>query len=459
MFYDPVRSSSSMPSAKVMSVEQEDSFELPSKIPLIKTTIPGEKSKKILAEQKELETSTVIYPKSFPIAIKRAQDSVIEDVDGNYFIDWVTGISVLNLGHSNLIRNAISTQLSKVWHTLEVPSETRVEFMKELRKSFPANMKNYKTMFGITGADACETAINLAHTVSGIRASTVAFEGAYHGVHGGVITATAGRAYKTPVFSGGMSIIRAPYPYEMWYDYDTSDTLSFLEKVVNDSEAGYEKPDSLIVEPIQGEGGYIVPPDGFLKALREFCDKNDVIMIIDEVQTGLGRTGKMWGFEWDSIKPDIVCISKSIGGGIPLSVVYYREDYDSKLPTPFHLGTYRGNALALAAGTAVLKEIPKYLDRVRSEGSDLQKRFERIGSPLIADVRGRGFMIGIELAENQKPVSKTKMLSMKHTMLSKGLMMHTCGHFGNVFRFMGALNIPSEYLRTGVGIFGESLGS
>jgi 4-aminobutyrate aminotransferase-like enzyme len=445
-----------MPTTNVVTFEQE-SFVLPSKIPLIKTSIPGEKSKKILAEQKELETSTVIYPKSFPIAIKRAQNSVIEDVDGNYFIDWVSGISVLNLGHSDMIRRAISKQLSKVWHTLEIPSETRVEFMKELRKSFPSNMRSYKTMFGISGADACETAMNLAHTVSGLKASTVAFEGAYHGVHGGIISATAGRVYKTPVISSGMNIIRAPYPYEMWYDYDTNDTLSFLEKAVNDPEAGYEKPDSLIVEPVQGEGGYIVPPEGFLRALREFCDKNDMIMIIDEVQTGLGRTGKMWGFEWDSIQPDIVCVSKSIGGGIPLSLVYYREDYDQKLPTPFHLGTYRGNALALAAGTAVLREIPKYLDRVNSDGGNLQKRFGQIGSPLIGDIRGKGFMIGVELVENKKPLTKTKMLSIKHTMLGKGLMMHTCGHFGNVFRFMGSLNIPAEYLETGSRILEESL--
>lgn len=451
-----------MPIAKAMSVEEagEDSLVLPRKVPLIKSpTIPGEKSRKILAEQSELETATVVYPKSFPIAIRRAQDSVIEDVDGNYYIDWFTGICVLNIGHNDLIRRAVSKQLARVWHTMEVPTEVRIEFMKELRKSFPSNMRNYKTMFGISGGDACETAMNLAHAVSGARAPTVAFEGAYHGVHGGIVAATAGRHYKTPVYSGGASVLRAPYPYEMWYDYDTNDTLSFLEKVVSDPEAGYDRPDSLIVEPIQGEGGYIVPPEGFLKALREFCDKNDMIMIIDEVQTGLGRTGKMWGFEWDSIKPDIVAISKSIGGGLPLSVVYYREDYDAKLPTPFHLGTYRGNPLALAAGTTVLKEVPKYLERVRMEGSSLQKRFGSVGSPLIGDVRGKGFMIGVELTQNQKPLAKTKMMSIKHDMLTKGLVMHSCGHFGNVFRFMGALNIPSEYLDSGVRIFEDALKS
>ncbi len=427
---------------------------------MIRTPIPGPNSKRILAEQKELESETVIYPKGFPIAIKRAQGSVIEDVDGNFLIDWFTGISVLNLGYSDVIRKAVSKQLGNIWHTMEIPTEVRIEFLKELRNSFPSSMqKGYKTIFGISGADACETAVNIAHSVSNKRASTVAFEGAYHGVHGGIVAATAGRAYKSPVFGNGFGVVRAPYPYEMWYDYDTNDTLSFLDKVVNDPEAGYEKPDSLIVEPILGEGGYIVPPEGFLKDIRDFCTRNDVIMIVDEVQTGLGRTGKMWGFEWDDVKPDIVCISKSIGGGVPLSAIYYREEYDAKLPTPFHLGTYRANGLALAAGVAVLKEVPKHLERVRLEGSEFKKKLGSIGSPLIADVRGRGFMIGIELTDSQKknPLPKQDMMTIKHEMLRRGLVMHTCGHFGNVFRFMGALNIPSEYLQTGSEIFEAAL--
>ena len=246
---------------KALSLEDQEneSFQLPNKIPLVRTEIPGEKSRRILSEQKELETATAIYPISFPIAIKRAQDSVIEDADGNFLIDWFTGICVLNLSHSDLISKAVAKQLSKVWHTLEIPTEIRIEFIKELLKSFPSNMKNYKTMFGISGADACETAMNLAHTISRERASTIAFEGAYHGIYGGVIGATAGRHYKIPVSTSGMSVVRAPYPYEKWYDYDTNDTLSFLDKVVKNPYAGYEKPDSLIVEPIEGEGGCIVP--------------------------------------------------------------------------------------------------------------------------------------------------------------------------------------------------------
>ena len=431
----------------------------PSKIPFLRTEIPGPRSLEILAAQEQLETKTVIYPKSFPIAVKRGFNSVIEDADGNFLIDWVSGISVLNLGHSDIIRNAVSSQLSEIWHTLEVPSETRTEFLRQVKKSFPSSMQNYKTMFGISGADACETSINIAHAASGrgARASTIVFEGAYHGIAGGIISATAGRHYRDAVYSHGFNVVRVPYPYKMWYNYDTSDVLENLEKIQNDESAGYDAPDSLIVEPILGEGGYIVPPLGFLKALREFCDKHDILMIVDEVQSGVGRTGKMWAFEWESIRPDIVCVSKSVGGGIPISLIYYRDDIDAKLPTPFHLGTFRANSLAMAAGTAVLKEVPKHLDYVSSEGPKFMQRIASIRSPSIGEVRGRGFMIGVELVHGDRPMDSKKMMRIKHEMLKRGLMMHTCGHYGNVFRFMGSLNIPHEYLETGARIFEEAL--
>lgn len=435
--------------------------QIPAKVPLIRTEIPGPKSREILSIQEKLETQSVIYPKSFPVAIKRAFNSVVEDVDGNYLIDVVSGICVLGLGHSEIVRQAIASQLDSIWHALEMATEVRVEFLKQVRKSFPSNMQNYKVMFGISGADACETAINIAHTFSGgnYRSSTISFDGAYHGVSGGIIAATAGRHYRNAVYSNGFNVVRVPYPYKMWYNYDTDHVLSELNRVVNDPGAGYDRPDSLLVEPIIGEGGYIVPPDGFLRSVREFCDKHNILMIVDEIQTGVGRTGKMWAFEWDSIKPDIVCAAKSIGGGVPISIVYYRDDIDAKIPTPFHLGTFRANPLALAAGAAVLKEVPKYLDAVVSEGDRLKRRFASIKSPAIGEVRGKGFMIGVELAEGNSPMRSKTTLKIKHSMLSKGLMMHTCGHYGNVFRHMAALNTPREYLDTSADIFEEVLKS
>lgn len=425
----------------------------PEEAPLLKTEIPGPLSKKVLEKQREMETSTVIYPNAFPIAIKKAEGSIIEDVDGNRFIDWLTGISVLNIGYSEIVREAVRKQLEDVWHTLEIPTEARVQFMETLRDSFPSGMRDYKVMFGISGGDACETAVNIAHAVHGGSASTIAFEGAYHGTAGGIVSATAGSKYRRTSYSQGFNVVRVPYPYKMWYDYDTEGIIAMMRKIMVDPEAGYVRPDSVIVEPVLGEGGYIVPPDGFLKAIREFCDEFDLTMIVDEIQSGMGRTGKMWAFEWENIKPDIVCMSKSVGGGIPVSVIYYRNDYDSKLPSPFHLGTFRANSLAMAAGTAVLKEIPKHLERVRTDGNRLVEKFNSLGNKFIGDVRGRGFMVGVELVRDSKPLDSTEMADLKLNLLKNGLVMHTCGHYGNVFRFIGALNIPDKLLDKGSEIF------
>lgn len=418
---------------------------------------PGPRSLELLERQRNLETNTITYPDSFPIAIKKASGSIIEDMDGNKYIDWVSGISVLNLGYSESIIKVVNEQINYIWHALEIPTEARINFMETLKNTFPKNMQNYRIMFGISGADACETAVNIAHAVHNGSNSTIAFEGAYHGVSGGIISATAGKKYQFTSYSPGFSIVRVPYPYKFEHNSDIPDIMDIMRRILKDPESGYRHPDSVIVEPILGEGGYIVPPLGFLKAIREFCDDFDLTMIVDEVQTGVGRTGKMWAFEWDNVQPDIVCISKSIGGGIPISVIYYRDEYDKLLQKPFHLGTYRANPLALAAGTIVMKTVPTYFERVRKDGKFLIDSFKKIDSKLIADVRGRGFMVGVELYNGDYPLDINTVMKIKHELLYNGLLMHTCGHFSNVFRFMGALNIPDNELRQGIDIFSKVL--
>jgi 4-aminobutyrate aminotransferase-like enzyme len=418
--------------------------------PYIGTAIPGPRSKSILEEQGKYETGSVIYPTNFPIAIKSMNGSVIEDMDGNLFIDWLTGISVLNLGYADFIRDAVNQELNHTWHALEIPTEARINFLKALRSTFPQDMQDYKTIFGISGADACETAVNIAHTVSGKDASTIVFEGAYHGVSGGIISATYENKYKTGNNSPGFKVIRAPYPGILWENNSPDYVMEYIRTAIKENSV-----DSLLVEPILGEGGYVVPPAGFLKSLRKLCDENNIIMIVDEVQTGMGRTGKMWAFEYEGIRPDIVCVGKSVGGGIPISLVYYRGDYDHKLHQPFHLGTYRANPLALAAGTEVLKRTPAVLDDVVKRGRDLLKEFGGINSDAIAQVRGKGFMIGIELGMEGKPMEPKLMAKYKAGLIENGLVMHTCGHYGNTFRFMGALNIEPDLLARGVDIFSK----
>jgi 4-aminobutyrate aminotransferase and related aminotransferases len=218
-----------------------------------------------------------------------------------------------------------------------------------------------------------------------------------------------------------------------------------------------------MVEPVQGEGGYIVPPADFLPMLREVTEKYSVPLILDEVQSGVGRTGKIWASEHSHVSPDIMCISKSIGGGIPTSMIVYREEYDRELPGGFHFGTYRGNQLALAAGTAILKYLKEtdLLSRVTNKGEYIKKRLNESMelSHRVGEVRGIGFMIGVEMVKDRKSREPDMEFAqmLKTELFKSGLLMHTCGHYSNVLRHMAPLTIEDELIDRGVEIFLEGL--
>jgi 4-aminobutyrate aminotransferase-like enzyme len=228
---------------------------------------------------------------------------------------------------------------------------------------------------------------------------------------------------------------------------------------LEDGHSGLDDPAGIIVEPVQGEGGYIVPTADFLPGLREIADRYQIPLIIDEVQTGFGRTGEFWGCQLTNTAPDIMCVSKSVGAGIPLALVAFKEEYDRNIPEAFHLGTYRGNPLALAAGAASIDFIQdrNLLPRVQSAGRRVLSQFEEIGrkSTNIGDVRGVGFMIGNEVVKSKETKAPSKELaqSFRKSMFENGLLMHTCGHYGNVLRFMAPLITGDELLQTGLTIF------
>ena len=439
-------------------------------VPSIRTQLPGPKSAELLRKQDLLETGTRTYTKQFRIAIKRALGSVIEDMDGNLFIDWFSGICVLNLGHSHpAVKGAVLKQLDSIFHINEVPTEARVDFLETLSSTLPGNLKGEsKTMFTVTGADACEAAISLARHVSG-KKTIVAFGGAYHGVAGDIVGATANHHYRDYAGLSAQNIYHLPYPYSYRFPAKIAneDISSYivdqLEYLVRDPYAGPGAIGGVIVEPVQGEGGYIVPPDDFLPMLREVTEKHSIPLILDEIQTGVGRTGRIWASEHSKITPDIMCISKSIGGGIPTSMIAYRADYDKGLPAGFHLGTFRGNPVALAAGTAILKHLKSTdtLERVRTKGEYIKRRFLEIAeeNSLIGDVRGRGFMIGAELVRDRRTKEPATELASKakSEMFIRGLLMHTCGHFSNVMRHMAPLTIEDELIEKGIELFAAAL--
>lgn len=436
--------------------------------PHIAVPPPGPNSRKLLAVQARLETDAVVYSHYFPIAVARAQGSTIEDVDGNRFIDWVGGVCVLNLGHRHpRLEAALQSQAGKIWHSLELPTEARTEFLQEFVSALPGSLRDHaRVLFTVSGGDAVETAVNLAEHATG-RGGTVTFSGAYHGVHGGAVNLTSGRRYHaTSAFLGGR-VVRVPYPdpyHPVLGDPETSDgVIGYLEHLASDPHSGVDELAGVLVEPILGEGGYVVPPDDFLPRLREFCDDHDLLLIADEIQTGLGRTGKMWAVEHSGVTPDIMCVAKTIGGGIPVSMVAYREDLVKELPKGFHLGTYRGNPLALAVGTEVLRVLREddLMARTARRGGQLLQRFRSLAEthPSIGDVRGRGFMIGVEMVRDRKTrqASTERARGMRSEMFRRGVLMHTCGSFDQVLRFMAPLTIEDELLDRGLRVFSDSL--
>jgi 4-aminobutyrate aminotransferase-like enzyme len=438
--------------------------------PRIVVPPPGPRSRELLAEQARLETDAIGYPHYFPIAPKVAQGATIEDVDGNRFIDWVGGICVLNLGHRHpRLVAALEAQSREIWHTLELPTEARVHFLKELESILPGHLRGHaRIFFSVTGGDAVETAVNIADHAQGKR-GTVAFSGAYHGVHGGAVGLTSGRRYHTTSSFPGGTVIRVPYPdpYRpvLGADDGAAGTISYLEHLVNDPYSGIDSISSVLVEPILGEGGYVVPPDDFLPSLREFCDRHGILLIADEIQTGLGRTGRMWAVEHSKVTPDILCIAKTIGGGIPLAVVAYRADLVKELPRGFHLGTFRANALGLAVGAETIRVLKEgsWIERAHRRGEHLVNRFRSFADrhTAIGNVRGKGFMIGVEFVRD--PASRLawgdRAKAMRSALLARGVLMHTSGAWDQVLRFMSPLVIEDELLDRGLGAFEDALES
>jgi len=435
--------------------------------PLILTTPPGPRSAELLAKQASLETKAVIYSKAFPFAIDSAKNATIRDVDGNLYIDWVSGICVLNLGHQNdEVTGAVKAQMAKIWHALEFPTEARISFLEAIHSALPSGLRgNAKVLTTVTGGDSCEAAISIAKRVTGHR-TIIAFEGSYHGIHQGIVSLTSSKHYLDYSGVPRQGVFRVPYPYRYRFPFpiekegdESKVVLRYLEHLLEDEHSGLDDVAGILVEPIQGEGGYIVPPPDFLPGLREIANRYQIPLIVDEVQTGFGRTGKFWGCEQTETAPDIMCVSKSVGAGIPFSLVAYRKEYDESLSEGFHLGTYRANPLAMAAATASINYIKNHdvLERVRQTGTKTKHEFERImdSSKHVGEVRGIGFMIGNEIVNSKlgKEPSKPLAVKFRKMMFEKGLLMHTCGHYGNVLRFMAPLTIEDTLIQRGLEIY------
>ncbi len=408
---------------------------------------------------------------TLPVYVARAGGGIIEDVDGNRLIDLGSGIAVTTIGNSSpRVVDAVRTQVAEFTHTcfMVTPYEEYVAVAEELNRITPGSGEKRSVLFN-SGAEAVENAIKVARSYTH-KTAVVAFDHAYHGRTNLTMALTAkSMPYKSGFGPFAPEIYRAPlsYPYrdglldkELATDGEkaAARTISFMDKQV-----GAHNLAAVIIEPISGEGGFIVPAEGFLPALLDWCRKNDVVFIADEVQSGFARTGAWFACEHEGIEPDLLCIAKGIADGLPLSAVTGRAEIMDAPHVSGLGGTFGGNPVACAAALASIETIEsdglidraKQIERIAIERlSRLQASDDRIG-----DVRGRGAMIAIELVKSgtadPDPELTLKLANAAH---AAGVVILTCGMFGNVVRLLPPLTITDELLTEGLDVLAGLLG-
>lgn len=441
-----------------------------SEAPLIKVAPPGPKSKEYLDFQSAHESSAVSYPKGMPMALRRAKGATVEDVDGNLYIDFFGGAAVMNVGHSNpqVVKAAIQ-QIQQLTHSLDVPNPARKALVKRLHFLLPEALD--RVFFGgPTGSDAVEAAVKLAKSNSG-RVPMLAFEGSYHGMSSGALSLTSGLSYKEDFLPLLAEVHFVPYAYcyrcvfNREPDNCDLDCAHYVEHILDDPHSGIGKPAAIIVEAIQGEGGSIVPPKGFMPELRRICDEHDVLLIIDEIQAGFCRTGKMFSIEHSGVIPDIMSLSKALGGlGFPISGIAYKSKLDN-WPAGKHIGTFRGNAVAYAAGSAALDFMIEFklAEHAKQLGELMLSWLQDMAkdSKIIGDARGKGLMLGIELVKDKSsklpgPELARKIRSKCHR---HGLLVEVGGHYDNVVRFLPPLVLTQDLAMKGIEIFEDAIKS
>jgi diaminobutyrate-2-oxoglutarate transaminase len=424
----------------------------------------------MLSEQRRYDSNALVYPNQVPLAISRGLGATIEDLDGNIFIDFSGGVGALNVGHSNpIVVEAIRKQADRFVHGLDFPSSPRVGLSKRLVELAPGGLKGRSRVLlcGPTGADAVEAAVKLAK-FNTKKPGVISFEGGWHGVSGVSLSLTSKRAAKANYLPGVPEVYFAPYaycyrcPFGLKHPDCGLACADYLEHLVKDPDTGFVAPGALLVEPIQGEGGIVVPPKGYIKELRRICDSHGLLMIADEIQTGFCRTGTMFAVESEGVTPDIMTVSKSMGSGLPISGIVFRGELDTWGPGA-HVGTFRGNALSCAAGVAGIDFMIQSGLAARSAelGSKALRMCEELKSKseIIGDVRGRGLYIGLELVKGDgKNTPDPEALSrLQRECFSKGLILWKGGRSGNVARIMPALVITERLLEDGLGILEKAL--
>lgn len=396
------------------------------------------------------------------IYAERAENSEIWDREGNRWIDFAAGIAVVNTGHRHpRVIAAVKEQVDRFTHTCHqvVPYENYVHLAERLNAKVPGEFEK-KTIFATTGAEAVENAVKIARHYTG-RPGVVAFAGAFHGrtLLGMSLTGKV-QPYKAGFGAMVNDIWHLPFPNDL-HGVSQDEALEALNRLFK-ADIDPARVAAIIIEPVQGEGGFYEVPRAFMQALRAMCDEHGMLLIADEVQTGFARTGKLFAMEHYGVAADITTMAKGLGGGLPISAVTGRAEVMDSPPAGGLGGTYAGNPLGVAAAHAVLDVIEEegLNERAIRMGQRLKQRLAAIqdSTPEIVDIRGPGFMNAVEfnIPATDKP-NPDFANRVREEALKRGLILLTCGVFGNVIRFLAPLTIQDDVFDEGLGILEEAI--
>ena len=424
------------------------------------TEIPGPKSQEIIKRRSEAVSASLGM--ALPAVITHASGGILLDIDGNQFIDMGSGIAVVNVGNSApAVVERVQKQVSEFTHTcfMIAPYEGYVEVCEQLNELTPGKFKKKSALFN-SGAEALENAVKIARHYTK-RQAIVVFE---HGYHGRTNLTMAMTAKNMPYKEGFGPFTPEVYRMPMAYPYRHEGNIEHaLEEVIHkiEKEIGGKNLAAICIEPIQGEGGFIVPPKGFLPGLAKFAKDNGALFIADEVQTGFARTGQWFACEDEGVEPDLITTAKGIAGGLPLAAVTGRAEVMDEIHPSGLGGTYGGNPIACAAALGAIETIKseKLVDRANAIGkimvdalSAMQKKY-----PVIGEIRGRGAMIAIELVQpgSKEPNGEIMGKVVKYAQ-SKGVLFLTAGTYGNVLRFLPPLVISDELVKDAMSVLDEA---
>jgi 4-aminobutyrate aminotransferase len=436
-----------------------------TRAPNIKTSLPGPKARALI--ERDARVVSPSYTRDYPLVIARGEGAIVEDVDGNVFLDCTAGIAVTSTGHSHPdVVAAIVDQSRKFLHMsgTDFYYEPQVRLAEELSAIAP--MKGpHRSFFANSGTEANEAALKLARYYTK-RQAVVAFFGSFHGRTMGSLSLTASKVTQRKGFGPLVpGTFHAPYadcyrcPVGLRPDSCAAECLNVIEQKLFVQLVSPDEVAALMVEPIQGEGGYLVPPDVFIQRLREMTSRYGILMIVDEVQSGMGRTGKMFAIEYTGVEPDIVTIAKGIASGLPLGVTTARAEIMS-WPPGSHASTFGGNPVACAASLATIELLRKGLMKNAADvGAHLMAGVKGLMAkhPLVGDVRGRGLMIGIELVRDRqtKERATTERDRLVRECFNRGLLVLGAGR--NAIRLSPALVLTTDQADTAVSILDEAL--